>query len=133
MSEENSKEILSTILQIFSFFDEIESWKLIVSTAITVHLLHQAFYFLQSVSSTFQVVCSLLSNWFVRCCYQGLQKGLLSNCCQFHQHFIGNFFTNLLFVKHNFKLRKTVCTKKLIVKCWWNWHILSHRLFPSTN
>ena len=53
----------------------------------------------------------------------------LTGRSQFHQHFTRSFCANFLAPKKfkpTMKVQKSCskvfCTKKLLVKCWWNWH-----------
>ncbi len=54
------------------------------------------------------------------------------SCSQRHQHFTSSFWDNIL-LPENYKvkvyvewsLEKHFRTKKLLIKCWWNWHLWS--------
>ena len=59
----------------------------------------------------------------------GNQMTTASACSQFHQHFTCSFCANFLLPKntnlsHKFKksCSKELRMKKLLIKCWWNWH-----------
>ena len=50
---------------------------------------------------------------------------------QFQQHFMSSFFMPIFYClnthpncKHSRHCTKHFCMKKLLVKCWWNWHLL---------
>jgi hypothetical protein len=58
------------------------------------------------------------------------QKSCASHYSQFHQHFTRSFCANILLptkiTKPNCKYRKAskiLCMQKLLLKCWWNWHL----------
>ena len=54
--------------------------------------------------------------------FQLLFWRLSLSCTQFYQHLRGKFLDSFPFA---IKLQnQTVSTEKLLVKCWWNWHLL---------
>jgi len=55
----------------------------------------------------------------------------IQTCSQFNQDFTSSFCAGILSAKNYWaklseerSFEKNVCTKNLLVKCWWNWHLM---------
>ena len=117
--------LIQLILIYLNSFDNNSSYRNPFNTLDTI------FYLLYVLSFDHSncLFCPILTfNFFTRNPLNSLfAVGCLKNTfSQFHQHFTSSFCADFLSTKkykHTLWVQKSCafCTKKLLVKCWWNW------------
>ncbi len=104
----------------------------LVTFQVKINFINQVWRHLWMTSRGWDTYCHCPPDLRLQSTWPRFLRPIFVACNQFHQHLASSFWADFLWPK-NYKPKlyahkrcaKQFCTQKLLLKCWWNWHLSS--------